>query len=49
MIPEKTALELAQRRWQRLPDIDPVKEEKKRVIGFFTCAGDLNARYAERY
>ena len=36
--PEKTALELAQRRWQRLPAIDPVKK-KKRVMDFLLRRG----------
>ena len=36
--PEKAALELAQRRWQRLPDIDPVKK-KKRVLDFLLRRG----------
>jgi regulatory protein len=36
--PEDAALELAQRRWQRLPDIDPVKK-KKRVLGFLLRRG----------
>ena len=35
---EKTALELAQRRWQRLPDIDPLKK-KKRVMDFLLRRG----------
>ena len=36
--PEKTALELAQRRWQRSPDIDPLKK-KKRVLDFLLRRG----------
>jgi len=36
--PETTALELAQRRWQRLPDIDPLKK-KKRVLDFLLRRG----------
>ena len=36
--PEKIALELAQRRWQRLPAIDPVKEEEK-GLGFLLRRG----------
>lgn len=36
--PEKTALELAQRRWQRLPGIDPLKK-KKRVLDFLLRRG----------
>ena len=36
--PEKVALELAQRRWQRLPDIAPEKK-KKRVLGFLLRRG----------
>ena len=36
--PEKVALELAQRRWQRLPDIDPIKK-KRRVLDFLLRRG----------
>ena len=36
--PQNTALELAQRRWQRLPAIDPVKK-KKRISGFLLRRG----------
>ncbi len=36
--PEKVVLELAQRRWQRLPDIDPDKK-KKRVLDFLLRRG----------
>ena len=36
--PEKVALDLARRRWQRLPDIDPVKK-KKRVLDFLLRRG----------
>ena len=36
--PEKVALELAQRRWQRLPAIDPQKK-KKRVLDFLLRRG----------
>jgi len=36
--PETTALELAQRRWQRLPNIDPLKK-KKRVLDFLLRRG----------
>ena len=36
--PENTALELAQRLWQRLPDIDPLKK-KKRVLDFLLRRG----------
>jgi regulatory protein len=36
--PENTALELAQRRWKRLPDIDPIKK-KKRVLDFLLRRG----------
>ena len=36
--PEKVALELAQRRWQRLPAIDPLKK-KKRVLDFLLRRG----------
>jgi regulatory protein len=36
--PEKAALGLAQRRWQRLPDIDPLKK-KKRVSDFLLRRG----------
>ena len=36
--PEIVALELAKRRWQRLPDIDPVKK-KKRVLDFLLRRG----------
>ena len=36
--PDKVALELAQRRWQRLPDIDPIKK-KKRVMDFLLRRG----------
>ena len=36
--PENVALELAQRRWQRLPAIDPVKK-KKRVLDFLLRRG----------
>jgi regulatory protein len=36
--PESIALDLAQRRWQRLPDIDPVKK-KKRVLDFLLRRG----------
>jgi regulatory protein len=36
--PENAALELAQRRWQRLPAIDPVKK-KKRVLDFLLRRG----------
>ena len=35
---ENVALELAQRRWQRLPDIDPLKK-KKRVLDFLLRRG----------
>ena len=36
--PEKIALDLAQRRWHRLPDIDPLKK-KKRVMDFLLRRG----------
>ena len=36
--PENAALELAQRRWQRLPALDPQKK-KKRVIDFLLRRG----------
>jgi regulatory protein len=36
--PEAVALELAQRRWQRMPDIDPLKK-KKRVLDFLLRRG----------
>jgi regulatory protein len=36
--PEKVVLELARRRWQRLPAIDPVKK-KKRVLDFLLRRG----------
>lgn len=36
--PETVALELAQRRWQRLPNIDPLKK-KKRVLDFLLRRG----------
>jgi regulatory protein len=36
--PSDVALELAQRRWQRLPDIDPLKK-KKRVMDFLLRRG----------
>jgi regulatory protein len=36
--PEAVALELAQRRWQRLPNIDPLKK-KKRVLDFLLRRG----------
>jgi regulatory protein len=36
--PEKAALELAKRRWQRMPDIDPLKK-KKRVLDFLLRRG----------
>ena len=36
--PQKVVLELAQRRWQRLPDIDPEKK-KKRVLDFLLRRG----------
>jgi len=36
--PEKVALDLALRRWQRMPDIDPVKK-KKRVLDFLLRRG----------
>ena len=36
--PEIVALDLAQRRWKRLPDIDPVKK-KKRVLDFLLRRG----------
>ena len=36
--PEKAALELATRRWRRLPDIDPDKN-KKRVLDFLLRRG----------
>ena len=36
--PEDVALELAQRRWQRLPAIEPVKK-KKRVLDFLLRRG----------
>ena len=36
--PENVALELARRRWQRLPAIDPVKK-KKRVLDFLLRRG----------
>ena len=36
--PEQVALDLAQRRWQRLPDIDLVKK-KKRVLDFLLRRG----------
>ncbi len=36
--PENTALELARRRWQRLPAIDPFKK-KKRVLDFLLRRG----------
>ena len=36
--PENVALELAQRRWQRLPAIDPEKK-KKRVMDFLLRRG----------
>ena len=36
--PEIVALELAKRRWHRLPDIDPVKK-KKRVLDFLLRRG----------
>ena len=40
--PESVALELAQRRWQRLPAIDPLKK-KKRVLDFLLRRGfDVN-------
>ena len=35
---EKVVLELAQRRWQRLPAIDPVKK-KKRILDFLLRRG----------
>ncbi|MBF0503737.1 MAG: regulatory protein RecX [Candidatus Omnitrophica bacterium] len=35
---DKTALELARRRWQRLPAIDPLKK-KKRVLDFLLRRG----------
>jgi len=36
--PEQVALDLAQRRWQRLPDIESVKK-KKRVLDFLLRRG----------
>ena len=36
--PEQVALDLAQRRWQRLPALDPVKK-KKRVLDFLLRRG----------
>ena len=36
--PEQIALELAQRRWQRLPAIDPVRK-KRRVLDFLLRRG----------
>jgi regulatory protein len=36
--PEAVALDLAQRRWQRMPDIDPLKK-KKRVLDFLLRRG----------
>jgi len=36
--PQAVALELARRRWQRLPDIDPAKK-KKRVLDFLLRRG----------
>lgn len=36
--PEKVVLDLAQRRWQRLPAIDPIKK-KKRVLDFLLRRG----------
>ena len=36
--PEQVALDLARRRWQRLPDIDPAKK-KKRVLDFLLRRG----------
>jgi regulatory protein len=36
--PQKVAQDLAQRRWQRLPDIDPLKK-KKRVMDFLLRRG----------
>jgi regulatory protein len=36
--PEKTVLDLAQRRWQRLPALDPQKK-KKRVLDFLLRRG----------
>ena len=36
--PQAVALELARRRWQRMPDIDPAKK-KKRVLDFLLRRG----------
>ena len=36
--PESMAVDLAQRRWQRLPDLDPAKK-KKRVMDFLLRRG----------
>ncbi len=36
--PEKAAMDLAQRRWQRMPDLDPQKK-KKRVMDFLIRRG----------